>query len=711
MKLLRKTVFSLLAALATQAASAADNLFGRIAMEGVDIVGSVTALRISAYDSGEPGYYHFDYDNKFQAQTTSPILSAMVSGGSTYHDGKIYAYEYDGNYRLDLQHPHWVIYDAKTFERLTDIEKPADYKYTMFNITYDPTTDKIYGILQKSAMDYCFVEIDPATGEYKQIGNNLDNQYRYKTIACDKKGTIFITCMESLNDDESTDVWYLYKIRKTDGRMVPVNKISMTNLFDGDTYINDTRRQSMFCNFQTGKMYWLYPSTSSMLYQEVTNLVELDTTTGVGTLKAYLNKIVLTSGAYFIEPGDKTPAIISDFSFDTNEPSGLTGKLKFKMPAEAYDGTPLEGDQTVTVKEGDKVILEAKAQPGADFTSDDITFTNEKHELTITVSNAAGDGPTVKRSFFVGYDIPSVCKNVKLTQDGLKTILTWDAPTVGVNGSPVDASKLTYKVVRYPGEITVAEATKECRFEETHPAEMTRYVYSVTPSVGQAEGKGVYSNNLVVGSPLNVPYGGPFASAYDMLNYYTIIDSNNDAGTEYSGSGTWNYMGGNALYAYSAINNADDWLISPPINYEAGKTYELTFSCHSADESYPEAMEVMFGNDKTPEALTKSLWQNLDIPMQPTPSTDNVYTVEFTVPTSGVYYYGFHAISESYHKSLYLHDISVKEKGTDGINANFSNAEKIDFITNLGGQRTKSLQKGVNIVRMADGKTMKVIVK
>ena len=207
MKLLRKTVFSLLVALATQAASAADNLFGRIAMEGVDIVGSVTALRISAYDSGEPGYYHFDYDNKFQAQTTSPILSAMVSGGSTYHDGKIYAYEYDGNYRLDLQHPHWVIYDAKTFERLTDIEKPADYKYTMFNITYDPTTDKIYGILQKSAMDYCFVEIDPATGEYKQIGNNLDNQYRYKTIACDKKGTIFITCMESLNDDESTDGW------------------------------------------------------------------------------------------------------------------------------------------------------------------------------------------------------------------------------------------------------------------------------------------------------------------------------------------------------------------------------------------------------------------------------------------------------------------------------------------------------------------------
>ena len=240
---------------------------------------------------------------------------------------------------------------------------------------------------------------------------------------------------------------------------------------------------------------------------------------------------------------------------------------------------------------------------------------------------------------------------------------------------------------------------------------MTRYVYSVTPSVGQAEGKGVYSNNLVVGSPLNVPYGGPFANAYDMLNYYTIIDANNDAGTEYSGSGTWNYMGGNALYAYSAINNADDWLISPPVNYEAGKTYELTFSCHSADDSYPEAMEVMFGSDKTLEALTKSLWQNLNIPMQPTPSTDNVYTVEFTVPANGVYYYGFHAISESYHKSLYLHDITVKEKGTDGIRNVSSDSTRPVFITNLGGQAIRSMKNGVNIIRMENGRVIKRIVK
>lgn len=711
MKLLRKTVFALLAAFAAQTMNAADNLFGRIAMEGVDIVGSVTFLRVSAYDSGEPGYYHFDYDNKFQAQTTSPIHEAMVSGGSTYHDGKIYAYEYDGNYRMDLQKPHWVIYDAKTFKRLTDIEKPADYKYTMFCITYDPTTNNIYGILQKSAMDYCFVKIDPATGDYVQIGDVLNNQYRYKTLACDKKGQLYIIYMESLNDDESTDVWYLDKVRKTDGRMVRVNTIDVGNLLGEDYYINDTRRQSLFCNFQTGKMYWLYPSSSKLLGQEVTNLAELNTTTGQGTLKAYLNKIVLTSGAYFIEPGDKVPAVISDFKFVEDATGSLTGKLQFKIPAEAYDGTALDGKVNVTVKEGDKTLVSAEAQPGADFTSDDLTFTNEQHELAITISNATGDGPTVKRSFFVGYDIPTACTNVKLTQDGLKTTLTWDAPQQGINGSPIDASKLTYKVVRYPGEITVAEATKECKFEETHPAEMTRYVYTVTPSVGQAQGKKAFSNNLVVGAPLNMPYGGPFTSAFDMLNYYTIIDANNDAGTEYTGSGMWNYIGGNALYSYSAKNPADDWLISPPINYEAGKTYELSFSCHSTDESWPEAMQVTFGSDKTVEAQSQILWSNLDIPMPPTPSTDNEYKLDITVPANGVYYYGFHAISEAYHKALYLHDISIKEKGTDGISAALSNGAKVGFTTNISGQRTSGLQKGVNIVKMTDGKTMKVIVK
>lgn len=717
MKFSRKTLVAFLAVLAAQTVNAASDLFGRLAMEGVDIIGSVSYLKISAYDAGETGYYRFGYDNKYQAQTTSPLQQASVSGGSTYHDGKIYACEYDNSFRIDLQKPHWVIYNAKTFERIKDIEMPADYSSTLWCITYDPTTDKIFGIKQMSAMDYCFVEINPETGEQKQIGGVLNNQYRYKTLACDKKGQLYVIYMESLNNDESTDVWYLDKVQKTTGKMVRVNTISMTNLFDGDYYINDTRRQAMFCNFQTGKMYWIFPSSSGYLNAEITNIVELNTTTAVGTLKAYLTRTVLTTGAFFTEPTEKAPAIISDFKFVPNEAGALKGKLSFKVPSEAYDGTALDGDQTITVKEGDKVIVSTTAQPGADFTSDELEFTNENHSLEITVSNASGEGPTVKRTFFAGFDQPKQCTNVKFTVDGLKATVTWDAPETGVNGAPIDKSKLTYKLVRYnyPEPTTVATGLKENKFEETLSSDMTRYVYGVVPSVGQADGAEALSNNLIVGTPLDMPYGGMFTSPLDFMNYYTIIDANGDA-NKYglNGDGSWGYAQPYAVYKYSPGNDADDWLISPPINYKAGKTYVLSFKAHSAMDDYPEAMDVTFGNDRTPETQSKNvIWGSFNIPLQPTPSTDNEYNVEITVPTDGVYYYGFHCVTPAYHGVLYLSDINIKEKGTTSIKADFADANETTpvFITNLNGQRINAIQHGVNIVKMNNGKTKKVVVK
>lgn len=715
MKFLKKTLVAFLAGLAVQTANAASDLFGRLAMEGVDIIGSVSYLKMNAYDAGPAGYYRFSYDNRYQAQTTSPIKEVMAAGGSTYHDGKIYACEYDNNFRIDLQKPHWVIYDAKTFEKLTDIKMADNYASTLWCITYDPTTDKIYGIKQMSAMDYCFVEIDPATGTQKQIGGVLNNQYRYKTMGCDKKGQLYVIYMESLNDDESTDVWYLDKVRKSDGKMVRVNTIDVTNLFDGDYYINDTRRQSLFCNFQTGKMYWIYPSSSGYLNLETTNIVELNTTTAVGTLKAYLSKTVLTTGAFFVEPADKAPGVISDFKYEPTEDGSLTAILTFKVPTEAYDGTPLSGKQKVTVKEGNKTLISEEVNPGEEFASEDLTFTNDNHEVTITVSNAAGEGPTVKRSFFAGFDMPKPCTNIKFTADGLNATVTWDAPTTGVNGAPVEADKLRYKLIRYntPAPQVVAENLTECKFEETLSSEMTRYVYGVVPSVGQADGKMAYSNNLIVGTPLDVPYGGLFNEPEDMINYYTIIDANNDANKNGTGDGTWGYKKPSAMYIFSPQNDADDWLISPPINYKKGHTYTLSFKAHSSMDEYLEAMEVTFGADRTPATQSENvLWSNTEIPMKPSEDSDNEYNVELTVPEDGVYYYGFHCITPAYHGFLFLTDINVKEKtDVSGISSNFADNAGVEYITNLSGQRINGMQKGVNIVKMSNGNTMKVIKK
>ena len=117
-----------------------------------------------------------------------------------------------------------------------------------------------------------------------------------------------------------------------------------------------------------------------------------------------------------------------------------------------------------------------------------------------------------------------------------------------------------------------------------------------------------------------------------------------------------------ALYYFNEAQAADDWMISPPVNYEKGKTYELRFYAYSSLMDYPEALEVRFGTGRTPEELPKQL---LDIPEVPAVDEDHPLeetVVEFTVEEDGVYHYAFHVYSPAFHEFLYLSNIRVAEK-------------------------------------------------
>lgn len=715
MNFIKKTILALAAVFSAQTMSAQPYMSERLSMEGVDIISSVYYLKVNAYDAGAPGYYAFKYDDQYQGQQTTPLKTGYVCGGSTYHDGKIYACEYDDGAYLDKQKPHWVIYNAKTFEKLYDREMEDNYAMTTLSLTYDPTENVIYAI-GRTLMETYLLKIDPATGDATRITgadgnpNVFRNDVKYKAIGCDKAGKLFIVYMQTVAEgDESLDTWHLVKVRKTDAKFSEVGTgINVENGVNSDYYQNDVRKQCLFTNARTGKMYWFFPANSTNAC-----IAELNTKTANATIKAYMTQPVVSTGAFFVEPALKAPSIATEFKYMENAVGALTGKLQFKLPAEAYDGTALTGNLTITVKEGKKVIINAKAEAGSVFTSGELNFTNSNHTVSITISNEAGEGPTINRTFFVGYDTPSACTDITLTSEGLKTTLSWVAPTKGTNGSPIDTEKLKYKVTRYgarsldePSEVVVAEDLKECKFEEEHPADMTRYVYLVQPYVGEIKGVAAYSNNLIVGTPLDLPYGGPFQSPFDFMNYYTIIDDNQD-------NKTWKYAGGEVYYEYSQFVDADDWLISPPINFKKGGKYCLMFNAASVLPDYPEALEVTFGSDRTiPTQMQQQLWFD-DALLEAQQGELPTYTVDFTVPEDGVYYYGFHCYSPAYSGSLRLANIFVYDKDVTAVSsASMDSAKKtIDFTTNIAGQRTSGMQKGINIIKMNDGSVKKVIVK
>lgn len=685
-------LLAIFALVAATGVAQATEYFQRLAMEGVELVGAVTWGKVDEFTLMTPGYYEFDYDNKFAPDKTKPLFAAKAMGGSAYHDGKIYSNEYSSlNQNVK---PVWRIYDAHTHALLSEHELKDNCESTTTSITYDQTTGKIYGFNETYTETYV-VSIDPETGEMTRLGGMLDRNYKFFAMACSPTGEIYCTYL-----NKNTDAVYLGKVRKKDGKVAMVRGISATNLLPGDSFINSAYEQSMFYNNATGKLYWMFPSSSMMLYKEYTAIFEVNPLTADAVLVAYLEDALQGPGAFFLEPDMKAPAIIENFEWTPDAPGAQSGTISFKLPATAYDGNQLSGNLQFTVTDGTNVLAEGEMAAGQKFTKHLENLTTGWQTFSIHASNASGEGPTVKRKAFIGFDVPKAPTNVKLTSEGLHTVLTWEAPTEGVNGKEIDQSKLTYNVVRYPGEVTVAEGQKECKFEEDHPADMTRYVYRVTPVADGREGRNALSNNLIVGTPLEVPYGGMFTSAADMYNYYTIIDSNGDGVT-------WRYDedGTRAYYGYNEAQGGDDWLITPPINYKAGKTYRLTFNAVSSSSSYLESMQVTFGNDRTPEAQTDLL---LDIPS--VPALDDVtapdgYSLDVTVPEDGVYYFGFHATSEKFREYLFVDNIKIVDANANGI-SQISTSAALDVKAGNGTITVQTPSAAAITVSSASGKVI-----
>jgi len=86
------------------------------------------------------------------------------------------------------------------------------------------------------------------------------------------------------------------------------------------------------------------------------------------------------------------------------------------------------------------------------------------------------------------------------------------------------------------------------------------------------EGESASSNSVSVGDALLPPYSQDFTEK-NSLGLFTVVDVNND-------NKTWTYSNGTVRYAYHMKNNADDWLITPPLKLKRGYMYEFSFDTY-----------------------------------------------------------------------------------------------------------------------------------
>lgn len=131
-------------------------------------------------------------------------------------------------------------------------------------------------------------------------------------------------------------------------------------------------------------------------------------------------------------------------------------------------------------------------------------------------------------------------------------------------------------------------------------------------------------------------YSNAFSTESD-FNTMTVINSNND-------SYTWAYYNSSARIRWNSSKAADDWLITPSITLEAGKTYMFEIDAKAETSSYPERLEVKLGTAATAAGMTTSVIASTNITSTTlAPLSSNTITVS----TTGEYYFGVHAISDA----------------------------------------------------------------
>ncbi|MBR1733801.1 MAG: choice-of-anchor J domain-containing protein, partial [Alloprevotella sp.] len=165
--------------------------------------------------------------------------------------------------------------------------------------------------------------------------------------------------------------------------------------------------------------------------------------------------------------------------------------------------------------------------------------------------------------------------------------------------------------------------------------------------------------------PIVPPFSEDFSTA-EGFSRFSVINANGDTNTNADGGEdpiTWYFDADRltASYTYNKLQTsvgADDWLITPGLQLEAGRTYTLRFQAWSANGNrLPERLEVKLGNAATVAAMTTSIMA--PALLQNTTSTTRL-DFEFdqvSVAESGVYYIGFHAMTDPDHFRLMLDNI------------------------------------------------------
>ena len=582
--------------------------------DGIDIYGSIIN-----YGEGSGGIYQFNTvkPGNFTPVKLSDNLIAEGGGvlaGSTYYAIRatktLYAYDADT----------WELLYSKSVKNVT------------LDMAYDETTKNIYG---------CFVDngaqlgiLNPKDGTYEKIGAM---SIPACMMVCDAEGVLYAVGHDGV----------LYNVNKNNGEMTEIGSTGITPMF----------AQSAAIDPESGLCYWvsLAPDASSCL-------VELNLKTAeTGWIYDMPNGEEIT-GMFILPKADAdAPAKATDMHMDADGRNVI-----FTAPTMTVDGNALAKEELTysidvyTHKDRTTVTEKFTAMPGETI-SYPVKKTEGQIKISVTFKNAHGNGEKAILFFWMGEDTAAAVENLNVEKESNNSVrICWEMPKKGEHGGVYDKSSIVYRITRFPGNVVVSDKCSECWItDKVDDTKLKKYYYEVIPYTGNDRKQGVKatSNDIVLGTPYELPYTETFSKMNNNFGIFTVVDGNKDGDTWY-----FDDYAEKVKYSGNSEETADDWLITPPVHIEAGNVCSLSFyTTVGFGGMYTEHMvEVMMGN--------KPGIKDLDVQVMPVTKISSTkgqkVKVKFETTKDDEYYFGIHMVSDGRSLEFSVDNIKIEKKAS-----------------------------------------------
>lgn len=624
-KTLLLIVLSLVAIIAPQAAQAVEHttLYAAVANKGI---------------------YAFD-PTDMKAQPTLVMSDdnyGYLTDGSlcAFGDGTLYVYQYkERNYSLSSV--RFIKYRMQadgswTCDVANDVKSlPLDYTAFPHMFTYDPYSKKLYGFRRGDSPS--LYEINPETGVMTLIAGGCS--LNYNSMVASPGGNLYV-----MGETATHDVEYVFVKDKTSTKHDMV--AGYPNLLSDDVLL------SSFSNAADDALLYImnrnqknYSETEEGVINSTTdwnanNVYTIDTKSWtynkdakkIGSVFGGQKVVGFFAVSEKVDAAQLPPAACTDLKVSYTMPGKTAATISATAPTLYFDGTTtLAEPVTVNYYLGQRLIGQKQnVAPGAEA-SISYDFVNEgAYTVRVCASNANGDGPDAFCETYAGFDTPGAVNDVHLTIDeaGHYT-LTWTAPETGAQGGEYDKANVQYVVTRYPGATsTVVSGTKA--EGEIGSTLFSDYYFSVAATVGTKTGEAAFSNHAHFGEAIELPYIDDFSDEATW-GRHTIWNVNGDA--------TW-ALGTSMLDGVAAFyngtdckNQADDWLITPPMKLHAGTTYTIKFKAFNNQfiSNNPTPLKLYVSSTAHPETFMDEPANHMDLvtSLSTLPAWDKPYEGEF----------------------------------------------------------------------------------